>query len=173
LFALSPAVPAAGGPVAFSGEVDFFGPKFDRPFVAGFDLGPSNRDVGYESQLFYTRAAAEIGFVTETLLPSSNDIWDGAALIYANAFDPQMPEAGLLGYEGVGGATFASTSIQLTLEADRQYVFVQAGVTSIDFGRYDGTVTGGDVVFGRIPEPTIGVITCAVGGLLLRRRQLR
>jgi hypothetical protein len=167
-----PAASAAAGVAPFFGEVDFFGPTFDRPAVDGFDLGPSNWDVGYDAQPFFTRTADEVTFITETVFPTTGDAWDGAALIYADVFNPLTPEVGLMAYGGVGGGTFDPTTLQLTLEADRQYVFVQAGVTFIDFGRYEGTATGGDVVFGELPEPSIAAIAWAVGGLLLRRRPL-
>lgn len=171
LFAAATA-PAAAALVTFDGEVDFFGPTFDRPPVSGFDLGPSNRDVAYDARLFHVSDAGSYTIVTETV--GDLGFWNGTLLIYANAFDPSDSAANLVGYTGVDDDILAPSTLTLPLDVDRQYVLVQAGVTSFDFGPYSGTAEGGGTfAFGSIvPEPS-GLAVLPLVVLLLSRRHGR
>ncbi|MEM1012290.1 MAG: hypothetical protein AAGI46_08715 [Planctomycetota bacterium] len=165
---LAPAVQAV---VLFDGEVLPLGQTFDRPFVDGFDLGPSNQGVGFDAIPFEVSASGTYTFTTETFLLDDGVFWDGAILIYADVFDPEAPDSNLIAYEGVGGGTFDPTNVAVALDPDRPYVFVQAGVTSFDFGPYNGTVDGiGQLNFGHIPEPGTGLILTGVACLALCRR---
>ncbi|MEM7807369.1 MAG: hypothetical protein AAF561_04595 [Planctomycetota bacterium] len=154
--------------VDFVGEVGFDGPTFDRPFVDGEDLGPSNRDVSFEAKDFTVDEDGTYVITTETLFLDQTIFWDGALLIYADAFDPLDSETNLIAYEGVGGGTFDPSQVSVLLETERLYVLVQSGVSSFDFGPYAGTAVGpGEVMF---PEPTT-VLICPAALLLLRRRR--
>lgn len=169
---------ASAALVSFEGEVDLFGPTFDRPFVDGFDLGPSNRDVGYDARPFYVTDDGIYVIRTETVDVDNVVFWDGTLLLYADAFDPLLSEQNLIAYVGVDFDFFGESLVSLPLEAGRQYVLVQAGVSSFEFGPYTGTaesLTRGpaSLVFGLasdVPEPTVAMLIPAA--LLLRRRRM-
>lgn len=108
---------------------------FDRPFVDGFDLGPSNQDVGYDQRTLEITQTGTWTITTETVFPADTVFWDGAILLYAGAFDPTTPETNLIAAAGVGGGTFDPSVVTLELNSTLDYTLVQTGVTSFDFGR--------------------------------------
>jgi hypothetical protein len=167
----SPAV-ASAVLVEFNGEVAFLGPTFDRPFVAGADLGPSNLGVGYQVKPFDVTETGGYRFDTATLDFDNGVFWNGALLIYEEAFDPLLPEENLIAYEGVGGGTFDSSTVIMTFDSNQQYFLVQCGELSFDFGPYSGTAQPVTSLSGRvrfdIPEPALGLLLPAA--VSMRRR---
>ncbi len=85
-----------------------------------------------------------------------------------------MPDSGLIAYTGVtNDSVIGPSQTDVMLAADTQYVLVQAGVTPIDNGTYDGSISGpGQAQVGIVPEPATATAAAVAGGLLLRRRRI-